>query len=261
MTKRLFPLILLLGALLLNGCALLPARRPPLPEKDRISQPARLALEELDRRNADLTSFKGVGKISVKKEGRQMQARLALMAVLPDKIRFEVLSPSGQPFMSLSTDGSDFYLRQRGDKERFIKKSARRLTLEKFLRIPVTAEDIIQVLAGRVPLIDYDTAVLAADSDQVNRLTIKDWSEDRREVIYLDQATGRPFRLEFFDGKDQQPVYSFAPLDEKNIAGYDIPEKILLSGTDGLTVTITLDRYWADITVPPDKFVLTDPRK
>ncbi len=261
MTKRLFPVILLLGALLLHGCALLPAGRPPLPEEDRISQPARLALEELDRRNAALTSFKGLGKISLKKEGRQMQARLALMAVLPDKIRFEVLSPSGQPFLSLSTDGSDFYLRQHGDKGRFIKRSARRLTLEKFLHVPVTAEDIIQLLAGRVPLIDYDTAVLAADSDQVNRLTVKDWSQDRREVIYLDPVTGRPLRLEFFDGKDKQPVYSFAPLGEKDIAGYDIPEKILLSGADGLAVTITLDRYWADITVTPDKFVLTDPRE
>ncbi|MFP4446863.1 MAG: hypothetical protein ACLFPD_11530 [Desulfosudaceae bacterium] len=255
-----YRLCLLLGALLFSGCALLPDRLPPpVPEAERISRPARQILDEISRRNAGLNTYKGIGTLALRHQGQSQQARLAWLAAVPEKVRLEVLMPSGQPFLSLSTDGRHVYLLKHSGKKRFLKRSAEQITLEAFIHVPITPETIITILAGQIPLIDYYTASLASADGQPDRLVLTDRKKERTEIIHLDPDTGAPFRLEFLE-KNARPLFIIERRGSRRVDRYEIPETITLTAAGGTSAVITVDRYWANTEISPEKFILNDPR-
>ena len=77
------------------------------------TEKARSLLDALVNLNSGLDSFKGIGKATFSSKGKKQVARVAWMGSGRNRIRIEVLDPSGRPSVSFANDGEWSYLLSR----------------------------------------------------------------------------------------------------------------------------------------------------
>jgi hypothetical protein len=78
------------------------------------------------------------------------------------------------------------------------------------------------------------------------------------ERVLIDTQAGNVRAVEMFDA-DGFPMYR-AVLDRiKQIDGYRIPFRVVLSNDEGTVFKLDIEKYWADIPVDPSVFVLKPP--
>ncbi len=256
MKSRFILPVLMLPMLLLmtSGCA-----RFIKPVKT-ISPAAADLLARIRTTNGDLKACKGIGTISSwLKAGTMPRTRFAWLCRLPDRLRLEILAPTGTPVMTLSADGKYVYFLPRDGKHRLRRKKADDINLEKIISFPLRLTDAGHLLAGAVPLHEFDSAERVDLPDDNYMLQLTNHWPDRIEKIYFEETTGRPVRIEFLQGSQDQPRYSATFSGVRKIDGKTIPESIILEDDRGNKVVITIDRYWLETDIPVEKFILTDP--
>ena len=161
----------------------------------------------------------------------------------------------------------------------FYKKPATASSMRRLFTIPVETEDMVDILAGRVPICPYDSAVLTDGRSQINSneghtvsthsegensgqygyvLVLKKKWGDILEKIYLDRKKKNVHKVEMFDATGTLAYrVQFGRMEAIN--GYRIPSQLLISNSDGSGFRLDVDRYWVDASVSPSVFVLTPP--
>lgn len=253
MKSRLFFSVLLVIIMVMTGCA-----RFIKPEKYVTSAAGEL-LERIDALNTRRSACKGIGTISFKNALSMPRMRFAWLCSLPDRIRMELLAPTGNPLLTLSADGTYFYYQARDKDNRLYKKKADGISLKKIISIPLTIRDTTHLLAGAIPLFDFDRAERIDLPDGQYRLRLKGYWPDRTEEIFFDKDTGEPVGLAFFRRGDDAPDYSVRFTGSREVNGIFVPRTITLEGSGGQTVVIAIDRFWPETDVPVEKFILTNP--
>jgi hypothetical protein len=253
MKSRIICCLLLAGVMAISGCARLVTR----PEKD-ISTAAGNLLERVYAFNACLTACKGIGTISFPNRTAMPRMRFAWLCSLPDRIRLEILAPTGTPLFTLSADGNYFYILPRTGEGSLHREKAADVNLEKAIAVPLSVSDASHLLAGRIPLSDFDTAerMELANGDYSLRMTCH--RPERTENIIFDKTTSRPRKIEFFQGTKGELEYSASFIGARVIGETTIPESIILENGREETVIIAIDRFWPESDVPLEKFILTD---
>jgi len=272
------PSILFIFTFFFSACTILSPRVSERP-KDPMSLEAEKIISTIENQNLKLKTFKGVGNIKFRRNKKKdVAGRIAWIASAPDRIRIVLSSVSGQPMISVASDGQWLYLISHSSGD-FYKKPATASSMKRLFTIPVKTEDMVDILAGRVPIHSYDSAVLTDNRSQVYSteghtvstrnggegsdqngyvLVLKKKWGDILEKIYLDEKKKNVHKVEMFDATGTL-AYRVEFDGMRAINGYRVPSRLLVSNSDGSGFHLDVDRYWPDASVSPSVFVLTPP--
>jgi outer membrane lipoprotein-sorting protein len=244
-----------------------------------MSLEAEKIISTIENQNLELKTFKGVGNIKFRRNKKKdVAGRIAWIASAPDRIRIVLSSISGQPMVSVASDGQWLYLNSHSSGD-FYRKPATASSMRRLLTVPVKTEDMVDILAGRVPIHSYASVVLTdnrsyvynTDGHRVSTTNKSEGSSQNGYVLVLKERWGDILEKIYLDGKKQnvQKVEMFNPsgtlayrveFDRMQVInGYRIPSRLRVSNNDGSDFHLDVDRYWVDAVAPPSVFVLTPP--
>jgi hypothetical protein len=274
------PRILFICILFISGCTGLSHRISEESKEFHSSSEAKAIISVLVSQNHTLKTIKGVGKITFLE--KEITSRIAWVASAPDKIRITLSSVSGHPMISAASDGQWFYLFSHATGD-FYKKRPTNFNMKRFFSISIKSEDIVNILLGRIPVVEYDSVGLIEDrsikglsainskSVEVSSLNkdikgnknssvlfLKNKWGNVREKIYLND-TQDAHKIEMFDSSGAL-VYRLELIRMQEIKSYRVPYRLKVSNDDGMGFQLDLDRYWADAAVSPSVFTLAPPK-
>lgn len=273
------PRILFICIFFISGCTSLSHRISEESKEFHSSSEAKAIISILISQNHTLKTIKGVGKITFLE--KEMTTRVAWIASTPDKIRITLSSISGHPMISAASDGQWFYFFSHATGD-FYKKRPTNFNMKRFFSISIKSEDIVNVLLGRIPVVEYDSVGLMEDRSIKGRpvnnsksvevsslnedikgnkngsvLFLKNKWGNVREKIYLNDRLDA-HKIEMFDSTGAL-VYRLELIRMQEIKSYRVPYRLKVSNDDGAGFQLDLDRYWADASVSPSVFALTPP--
>jgi hypothetical protein len=274
------PTILIICIFFFSACASLSPKILEESKDFRSPSEAKAIISILKNQNPKLKTIKGVGRITfLEKEEKEMTARIAWVASTPDKIRITLSSVSGHPMISAASDGRWFYFVSHASGD-FYKKRPSNFNMKRFFLISIKSEDLVNILLGRIPLVNYDTSGFVEDRSLRGRsgknlestgvsslneeikghksssvLFLKNKWGNIREKIYLGDRDD-VHKVEMFDSTGTL-VYRLELIKMQEVKSYRVPYRLRISNDDGEGFQLDLDRYWADATVSPSVFTLT----
>ncbi len=272
------PSILFIFTFFFSACTILSPRVSERP-KDPMSLEAEKIISTIENQNLKLKTFKGVGNIKFRRNKKKdVAGRIAWIASVPDRIRIVLSSVSGQPMVSVASDGQWLYLNSHSSGD-FYRKPATASSMKRLLTVPVKTADMVDILAGRVPIPSYVSVVLTDNRSTVyntdgHRVSTRNGSEgssqngyvlvlkkkwgDILEKIYLDEKKKNVQKVEMFNPSGTL-AYRVEFDRMQVIEGYRVPSRLRVSNNDGSDFHLDVDRYWVDAVAPPSVFVLTPP--
>ncbi|MGD9113303.1 MAG: hypothetical protein PVF14_19675 [Desulfobacterales bacterium] len=249
-------------AIFLMGCSsFISKTSQQTPEKDYLAVTgAQEVLSRLKTQNQELKSFKGIGKIKLWLEGElKIDERIAWIGADPNKLSIVVLV-SGYPAIKIANDGKWFYYYEANQDQPIYKKiRATDASLERLLSIKINPGEIIALLKGRVPLREHDSAFLLQNNTTGGLVLIlkkKWWGVT--EKIFLDQEKTQVSLMEFFS-RSGSISYRAQFKEMQDISGYQVPSRLYLFNKEGSTIQLDIQRYWTDVPVSSEMFVLSPP--
>jgi hypothetical protein len=240
-------IIPIIAALFISSCAVFkPARELEITPPEKVNK-VRDLLSGLKTKNDSLKNFKGIGNIQIRQNGRlQLDNRVAWIGEKPVKLSIAVLI-SGYPAVKLAADGKWlYYLEVHGQDTTFRKIPASDPSLKKLISIPIPSSDVITLLAGRIPMPEFDSAALIEEK----------WGV--RQKIYYDQSISEVRQVDVFH-RSGSLKYRAEIESRQWINGFQVPLRLRLLTHDGADCLLNIDRYWVNVDLPPDVFVLTPP--
>ncbi len=255
----------------------------PGDSSDLKASEVRELISYLKNQNLYLKTFKGVGRITFfENEKKDLTTSIAWVGSVPDRLRIALRSVSGQPVVSFATDGQWLYLvnHTRG---KYYKQHSRDSTMKSFFSIPVKSDDIVNIMAGRVSVDNYDSAVVIKNgppgrmpggiSSRRSALSSQEEPCGREDgyILVLKKGWGNICEKIYFDANKKhvckvEVFYLTGDLKYRaefkrmqNIEGYSVPSSLVLSTDDGSGFQLDVDKYWVGVSVSPSMFVLTPP--
>src|SRR5438093_5309679 len=173
--------------LLVAGCATVPSREP-------IGDDAQRALSRLAERSSEFTDLRTLADIDLRQGEERQRLRGVLLVKAPTSVRFEALSPLGQPLLLVTVHDGRLTAYDAGKHEAST-GPANAETIAKALGLPLEPGDLVAVLAGRaVPPNDLRRAeLLPADGAGPSLRLV---GARARERVWLDLETGAVRQLE-----------------------------------------------------------------
>jgi len=221
------------------------------------AEPAHLLLK-IQNTNSNLKTFKGIGSIHFGTGGQRQKARAAWVGAMNAKLRIEILSISGQPAASLANDEKWFYVHLH-QKQRFHKSRSTGNNLKSFFSLSVGTQDVVDLLAGRVPIRSHHRVSMVTDPSREGYILIlsKRWRGEI-ERIYLDKEKSRIDKIEIL-GYQGSIAYRVHFVGRQIVGGFLIPASLVITNTKGDRLKIEIERFWTNVAVSPSMFVLNPP--
>lgn len=250
----------LFAAALLVSCAFFrPARELEITPPAKVNE-VRDLLFVLSTKNVSLANFKGIGNIRLSQKGRfYIDQRVAWIGENPAKMSIAVLV-SGYPAIKLATDGQWlYYLETRGRETEFKKIRTSNPSLKQIISIPISAGDLVLLLAGRIPMTAFDSVAFVKEEAHPGYiLVLKEKWWGIRQKIFYDENRSRVYRIDVFE-RSGALMYR-AEIDQiQKIDGFEVPLRLKLSTDDGNDFQLDIERCWVNIELPASAFRLTPP--
>jgi hypothetical protein len=261
---RLLIMVLLLHLLaLLVGCATMTA--VPSKEDRRLKDAATRAealavLTTLANQNVNLKNFKGTGKFKVWQKGRlNLNEQVAWIG--SDNNRISIVILIGRyPAVKMASDGKWFYYYEVGKGKPIYKRfAASNADLKRIISIPIKVGDILDLLSGRVPIREHQSATMAEQAaGQGYVLVLKKRWWGVTEKIYIDETKSRAYQVEFFN-RSGSLIYRAQFNEMQTVKDYRVPANLRISNGKDANFELDINRFWADVEVNPSMFVLKPP--
>jgi outer membrane lipoprotein-sorting protein len=238
--------LLLLVLLLLGGCAqaLAPPRQSIGPEAQRL-------IGLLVARWHGFSDLRTLADIHIERGSNRQQLMGVLLARTPDSVRFEALSPFGQPLLIVSIHEGRLTAYNAGTHEAMT-GPATADTAARLLSLPFEPEDLVGVLAGRVPPPDdLRVAEVLAPDEQGPSLDLIGGRHRKR--IWMSFETGLIRQVEITGGRYEARVTYLRDSDDR-LNGFD-----LAAAQSYLTATVRYREPVFDGGVQGERFRLTLP--
>ena len=250
--------VLMLAVLIPAGCATVSGTRET-PASAVDTAEALAILERLQQTNQRLKTFKGVGRLTIRKEGKvQMDDRVAWIGSDPLKLSV-ILFASGFPVARMASDGEWLYF-QDGQQPGWPVQKIRSSDpdFNRLLSIPIHSSDIIALMCGRIPIREHRSARLQplASGNGYVLLLNRIWGVHQK--IYLDEKKSEVRQTEVYDASGNL-VFQANFLEMQLVDGYKVPSRLVITRETQAMVQLVVEKYWADIPVTPSMFVLESP--
>ena len=230
---------------MLAGCASLPPPREPLsPEAHRL-------IAVLQHRWLEFADLRTLAEITIQRDGRIQRLTGVLLLRAPASVRFEALTPWGQPFLLLVGNAESVTLYEVADNRALVGPASAKAT-ERWLGLALEPEELVGILAGHVlPLKDpYSAEIVPADgigpsikltgAAGVQRI----WADPETGVVRQVELTGAktPARVTYAGGSPVDPPASLTvtALDAPLVVSVRYREPKLGTGPSPDLFTLTL---------------------
>ena len=215
-------------------------------------------VQRLRQANRDLTTFKGIGSVTLRKsDAPPVSERLAWVGQSPGNLRMVVLA-SGIPVLKFAFDGRYLYfLDLQSGTPRFNKIRSTRGRLDRLVSLPINTGDIVALLSGKTPLADHSGYTLILEP-QGSRLVLKNWW-NTVQVIYLDETRKEVQRYDVFSaGGTLKYRVEFTSMQTVN--GYRVPRMLSIADGAGVGLKLRIDRFIPGVPAHPSMFTLEPPK-
>lgn len=233
-----------------TGCATL---WPP-PQEDG---EARRLITAVQHHNTQLKQYKALANVSIDTNGKTLSGRVAMAAVMPDRIRLEWLSTVGWPLTRLAGDGKQITIAVPGE-IRIRRMPQTSTSLEPLIHIPIGIEELQSLATGRPKLPEFAAAQIVSRDDQRVVIALKDRWHRILAIIDVEPRRGRLMCMENLD-RDETPLYAIRWKKWKLAGQYEIPKRVELTTPSGRRLELSMARFWPNADVPPSLFQLTSP--
>ena len=243
--RRLLSSALVAG--LLTGCTIAP---PPL--RTPISEDARRAIDLLVGRWHEFSDMRALAELTMKKGSEQQHLTGVLLAKRPTSLRFEAISPFGQPFLLVTVNAGELIAYNAATNE-VTTGPATVETAASMLSLPFEPDDLVAVLSGRVvPPKDLRVAeIFPPDADGPSVNLIGRYHEQR---VWMDFATGVVHRVNIVGGR-AEAIIRFLRDEAGALTGLDVS-----AGQGYVTAKLRYRSLQLNEGVDPERFVLTPPK-
>ncbi len=248
--------VLLITLSYFNACSPIVSKSPSMPDDLPAPQDVSLSLAQI---NKSLESFKGTGKLQLLRDGRSYHGRVAWVGSFSDKLRVELMGAPGQPKTGFSSDGEWlYYYDLRNDKHPVKKISSKDSSLKRFVSIAITTRDVVSLLSGRVPDYRYQSLKVQRRKPEQGIVLIrkKKWRMGTQR-IYFGPDKRIVEKIEVFKGN--RIVYRAEFRRMRSFNKYRVPMQLVISNDNGDGFQLDIERYWANVSVSPDMFILNPP--
>jgi outer membrane lipoprotein-sorting protein len=207
-------LVVLLAIGLLAGCAIaLPPPRQP------VSEEARRAIDLLLSRWHAVSDLRALADIVVDRGGERQQLSGVLLAKAPGSVRFEALSPFGQPFLVAVVHEGQLTAYSAVSNEAVV-GDATAETTARLLGLPFEPHDLVAVVSGyAVPPRDLRLGEVLAPDDLGPSISLVGQFNEQR--IWMDLATGVVRQLTIVGGRAAATV-TYQRDEAGRLTGFDI---------------------------------------
>jgi outer membrane lipoprotein-sorting protein len=217
-----------------------------------VAPEARRAVALLISRWHAFTDLRALADIVFTRDGRQQRFTGVVLAAAPGSVRFEALSPFGQPLLVAAVHAGRLVAYDAATNEALVGPADARTTAE-LLHVPFDPDDLVAVLAGlAVPPDDLRVAeIMPADEHGPSLLMI---GAVHQQQVWMDFDTGRVDQLEITGGRAAARVRY-----RRNAAG-ELTGLDLTGGNGYVSGTVRYRSLVVDAGVPADRFTLTLPK-
>ena len=204
--------------------------------------------------------LKGLAKVKVKSAGEKFSVKELIVAQKPNLLRLETLNPLGHPQFFAVTNGEELFLFAPSE-NRFYYGNTSPSNMSSFLPISLSLENVVPLVMGGVPLIDYDTEqVVCQVMGDYYFLQLWAKDEDTRQVLTIGLDNLRVMESQIYHNREE--LYFSATFED-----YEINEEVLFPKKitifmpdDDTTVTINYKKLEFLADIDPAKFQLTAPQ-
>ena len=232
---------------LLTGCTIAPP-----PPRTPISEDARRAVDLLVAQWHALSDLRALADITLKRGSQHQQFTGVLLARTPASLRFEAISPFGQPLLLVTVTEARLVAYDATTNE-VTTGPATVETAAQMLSLPFEPDDLVAVLSGRVvPPKDLRVAeIYAPDADGPSINLIGRYHEQR---VWMDFSTGVVRRVNIVGGRTEAEI-RFLRAEDGTLTGLDAS-----AGQGYVTAKIRYRSLALNTGITPDRFVLTPPK-
>jgi outer membrane lipoprotein-sorting protein len=237
----------LLAVLVLAGCAIAPPtlRAPIEPEAQRV-------VDRLTARWQEFRDLRALADVDVKKGSERHRVSGVILARAPVSVRFEALSPFGQPFLFFAVHEGRITAYNAASNEATVGPATAETAAE-VLSLPVEPEDLVALLSGRVaPPKDLRVAELQAPD--ANGPSIVLVGRYNRQRVWLDLETAVVRQVTITGGRTEATVV-FKRAGDGALTGFDVS-----AGNDYVTAAVRYRSRAENVGVEPERFALTPPK-
>src|SRR5882724_9436837 len=234
-------------ALVLAGCAI----APPTPHAP-IDAEARRVVDVLAARWREFRDLRALADVTLKRGKDRQRLSGVVLALAPASLRFEALSPFGQPFLLVTVHDGKITAYNAATNEARV-GAANVETAADLLSLPVEAEDLVALLSGRVaPPKDLRVAEIQPP-DQLGPSIVLVGRYNRQRV-WLDFETGVVRQVTITGGRTEATV-TFQRSGDGELTGFD-----LTAGNGYATGAVRYRSLTLNAGIDTERFALTLPK-
>jgi outer membrane lipoprotein-sorting protein len=233
--------------LLLAGCAIAPA-----PPHAPIDPEARRVVDRLTARWQEFHDLRALADVTLKRGGDTQRFSGVLLARAPASVRFEALSPFGQPFLLVAMHDGRITAYNATTNEARV-GAANVQSAADLISLPVEPEDLVGLLSGRaVPPRDLRVAEILAPDDMGPSINLV--GRYNRQRVWCDFDSGLTRRVTITGGRTEATV-TFERGGDGALSGLDV------SAANGYaTGAVRYRSFTLDAGIDAERFALTLPK-
>lgn len=215
-------------------------------------------LSLIEQKNAAVQSFKAIGRIRMWDCGLSRTSRAAWLGTTDGRLRIEFLGLPGQPSAKFIFNGSHTLFFSQMD-DRIYRKKSTDPNLEPVTGVSIKASEVIDLLAGGIPVYGHDSIFLEQCGEQAEEpcgesgrcvLILKKTWLGVVEKIYFKGSVIE--KVEIFKWGDK--IYQATLNDIRTVDGKSVPFFVEIENAENQGFCFTVDRQWVDIDLRPDMF-------
>lgn len=241
-----------LAALLAIACG-------PIPPPENAYTQAPTILKDLEGRRDGIKSFRIMGRVDHFGKKHRVQGKTFLFAILPQKLRIELVSPFGNPLNVLTINEETFAIHDMRE-GKYLTGKPEPCNIARFVQIPMPAEDVVRILIGDTPLIEGEPKMEWDRNQGLYRVTITDGVREQRVEIGKEHDTLPLLRSTMGDAKGV--VFDITYKRWQPVSGFRLPHEIRVKmPREEADLLIRYDTGGVELNVelPPDAWTQTPP--
>jgi outer membrane lipoprotein-sorting protein len=229
------------------GCATL----PPAP-REPITAEAREVIERLEARWREFRSLRTLADLTLRQGGSRQQARGVLLLMAPGSVRFEALSPMGQPLLLATVHRGRLTAYDATTNEGYVGPATAAMSA-RFLHLPFEPDDLVGMLAGR-PIPPADVRAAQVMPPDAVGPSIEMYGATNRRRIWYDPGSGAVRQFELAGGRAEARV-RYVPATNGEIGGFDLSASL-----NTVSAMVRYQNPVLGVSLEPDQFVFTIPK-